>query len=152
VPIPEFDISTGNLPVGDHEASWDEMSTVLGFTFRRRELLVDLHAVLRDLSIRGVRKVWIDGSFVTMKERPKDVDVVYLPPFGADPTTWGTLAPQNRAVLAKARRVDLWPYPSPQPRLGKPAITIRDFFAEDRDGIVKGLVTLDLGGLPNDQK
>jgi hypothetical protein len=148
MPIPEFDHSTGNLPVGDHEASWDEMKVALGFTFRRRELFIDLLSVLQDLATKGVSKVWIDGSFVTTKQRPGDVDVVYLPPPDADITTWGKLAPQHREALKKAQRIDLLPFPSPQRLPGKPLITIRDYFAENRDGTVKGLVTLDLGGIP----
>jgi hypothetical protein len=143
MPIPPFDDETGYLPPGEHEADWTEVYQRFGWTYRRRMILAGLRAVLDRLWERSVTTCWFDGSFVTSKQRPRDVDVIYLPPPGSDVTAWGDLSPTNRSRLKDLRQVDLWPYPSPQPGgFRKPMAmeTILEFFSHDRDGRPKGLI------------
>lgn len=142
--IPDFDTETGLLPGGEHEATWSELADRLGFTYRRRILLDNLRVVLDELLAHGVETIWIDGSFVTSKPSPQDVDVVYLPPIGADITTWGMLAPIARRDLKKCRRVDLWEYPSRQRKgtWGPAPRPITEYFQSDEDGRQKGIVVL----------
>lgn len=142
--IPAVDEATGNLPPGDHLASWAEITTAFGWSPRRRLLLSRLSAVLVDLETRGVQTVWIDGSFVGGKSRPNDIDVIYDPPPGSLLDAWGVLAPQRRAALKTSHFVDLWPHPSPQPGPTQRSTLqpLHDFFARDRDGRAKGLVMM----------
>jgi hypothetical protein len=144
MPIPEFDGQTGYLPAGDHNASLDEMEDRFCGTYRRRVIFTGLKRVVEQLEANGVRTIWVDGSFVTGKARPSDVDVIYVPPPGSDPAGWGLLSFARRKDLKEIWRVDLWPFPSPQPVLGKPGQyqTIREFFSTDRDGVAKGFIQL----------
>lgn len=72
--IPDFDDS-GNLPLGVHDASWDEIAQRFGWTSRRRELLDGLKAALKPLREAGCRRVFINGSFVTDKDEPGDTSM-----------------------------------------------------------------------------
>jgi hypothetical protein len=144
MPIPEFDDQTGYLPAGDHGASLDEMEQRFCGTYRRRQIFTGLKRVVEQLEANGVETIWIGGSFVTDKERPGDVDVVYVPPPGSDPAGWGLLSPSRRKDLKEIWRVDLWKSDSPQRVPGKPLQrqTIKEFFGTDKDGVAKGFIQL----------
>ena len=78
--LPPFDES-GNLPRGIHVASMEEIADRFGHGSPEREVeireLVDFIAWARQ---NGVRRIIINGSFVTEKRDPNDVDVILLPP------------------------------------------------------------------------
>ena len=76
--IPAFD-GSGNLPPGVHEADWDEIVQRFGWTSWRRELLAGLKAALEPLREAGCRRVFVNGSFVTDKDKPGDIDVAWDP-------------------------------------------------------------------------
>jgi len=71
--IPPFD-PRGNLPPGIHWATWEEVVERFGSTPHRQELLAGLQEALSALARAGCLAVWLDGSFVTMKEEPNDYD------------------------------------------------------------------------------
>ena len=75
--IPDFDDS-GNLPPGVHDATWGEIVQRFGWT-SRRELLDGLKAALEPLRETGCRRVFINGSFVTDKDEPGDIDIAWDP-------------------------------------------------------------------------
>jgi hypothetical protein len=75
--IPSFDAATGNLPAGEHAATWQEMLDRYGLTPWRRQLLVGLLDALRLLKAAGCARAYIDGSFVTAKEVPGDFDACW---------------------------------------------------------------------------
>ena len=78
MPVPSF-TEEGVLPEGVHDCTLEELQQTLGGTNQRRRLI----GQLRDYAQRlhgawgGVRVI-IDGSFITSKEAPNDVDVVVL--------------------------------------------------------------------------
>ncbi len=74
--IPEFN-ATGLLPEGIHSATLDEVRERFGDNERRRQLLAGLVEALRLLRAAGCWRVYINGSFVTSKERPNDIDVCW---------------------------------------------------------------------------
>lgn len=74
--IPNFD-ENNNLPVGIHSATWQEICDRYGYTVYRRKLLEGLKQGLLDLKSVGCEIAYLDGSFVTSKERPEDFDVCY---------------------------------------------------------------------------
>jgi hypothetical protein len=78
--IPPFR-SDGYLPEGLHVASESDVTFRFGSTGRRRRRLVlrvrRWIELVRDV---GGRRLLVDGSFVTAKEEPNDIDAVVLLP------------------------------------------------------------------------
>lgn len=146
MPIPSFDPETGALPPGDHLATLEEVNRAFGWTFRRRELLRELGHVIEFLRDKGVLRIWIDGSFVTDKDRPNDVDVLYEAPPDVDARTWGIHSPRRRRDLKELTRIDLWKAPAPQPVSDRPGKTqsLHDFWSTDREGRETGFILLEV--------
>lgn len=144
-----LDADTGYLPPGVHFATLEQVEEVFGVGVKRRKIMDNLRMTLSELGELGVRQVWLDGSFVTSKWRPSDVDVIYKPPPGARTETWGHLAFSNHDALKADRMVDLWPHPSPQSLPGGGEEPLLAWFQRDRNNQPKGLVAvfLSLGDL-----
>lgn len=129
--LPDFD-DNGNLPPGLHRATIEEVAERFGrgSAVRRVEMreLEDFAAWARK---SGARRLLVNGSFVTKRKSPNDVDVVLLP--AAIPTGDTAASPLEDAV---------WPFL--QILI---AADDEDFerwanreFAEDRRGRTKGVV------------
>ena len=73
----------GRLPVGEWEASWGDIESAFGSSQWRRHLLDGCRRALVALQTAGCHRVWIDGSFVTAKAHPGDIDGCY-DPIGVD--------------------------------------------------------------------
>ncbi len=52
----------------------EEIERVLGFNKHRKGLIEGLIKADENLRRAGVKRIWINGSFVTSKEFPKDID------------------------------------------------------------------------------
>ena len=76
--IPRFS-ANGNLPPGIHFARWDEIKKRFSWTDKRRQLLTGLRSAIDTLSEAGCQLVYINGSFVTNKDEPGDIDVAWEP-------------------------------------------------------------------------
>ncbi|HEX6666386.1 MAG TPA: hypothetical protein VF081_07315 [Solirubrobacterales bacterium] len=76
--IPSFN-NSGNLPPGIHDADWNELKARFGQSPHRAELLEGLHEALVSLRSAGCRNAYLDGSFVTAKEKPGDFDACWDP-------------------------------------------------------------------------
>lgn len=143
MPLPEVDSTTGNLPEGDHVATWDELDERFGVDPRRRRRLRDLRVVLDDLVWpSGSGRVWIDGSFITLIDypeagRPRDIDVCYEAVLGHDPLNW---TDARRQTLWKRRKVDLMPSYTTTNRFDRTPIL--DRFRVDEEGRARGTVVL----------
>ncbi|HEX7314293.1 MAG TPA: hypothetical protein VF297_10240 [Pyrinomonadaceae bacterium] len=74
--IPDF-TAHGLLPEGVHPATLDEVRERFGGNERRKQLLTGLVEALRLLRAAGCRRVYVNGSFVTSKELPNDIDVCW---------------------------------------------------------------------------
>ncbi len=142
--IPAFDSETGLLPPGEHWATWDEIRERLGWNIVRRRLLDGLAEGLAILSECGCSRVWLNGSFATAKEEPRDFDCVF------DLTD----VHRQRLELLGPELLDFSDRRSAQKRRfgGEflPNVTeaatgqeFTSFFQTDRDGIVKGIVVID---------
>jgi hypothetical protein len=120
--IPEFD-SKGLLPKGVHRANWQE-------TVNRFDLLRDA----------GCRRVYLDGSFVTDREFPNDIDVCWDID-GVNPMSLNSVffEFENERAAQKARfGAEFFPAQAPQ-RLK----TFLDFFQIDKQtGEPKGIIEL----------
>jgi hypothetical protein len=73
----------GRLPPGEWAATWAEVESVFGASAWRLHLLDGCRRVLVALKRAGCRRAWIDGSFVTGKVHPADIDGCY-DPIGVD--------------------------------------------------------------------
>ena len=132
----------GRLPAGEWSASWSEVVTWFGVSRWRRHLLDGCRRALLSLQAAGCRRAWIDGSFVTGKLNPEDIDGCY-DPAGVDSTRL------HPALL------DLSPgRPEQKTEFGCeffPNIVeagsgtfFVEFFQHDRDGRSKGIIVIDL--------
>lgn len=146
MPIPEFD-DRGLLPDGLHECAMEEVRERFGRfqrTDQRCKLYDALAAFIGDVRSAGVvRWVAIDGSFVTAKPDPGDIDmVVVLPP---DHDFDAELLPVAYNVLSRrrARRcygIDILVAAEGTPELG----AYIEFFREvkQKPGERKGILRL----------
>jgi hypothetical protein len=77
--LPEF-TSEGDLPIGVHEANWQEVQSHFGTATSRRVWLFGRLQALVELAAKTgeLRRVFIWGSFVTTKPEPKDIDVLLI--------------------------------------------------------------------------
>lgn len=81
--IPRFD-SQGFLPQGLHYTSIQEIRSVLGFTPHRSRLIDGLDRFIHIWNASGfIDYAIVDGSFVTSKPEPGDVDMLLIPLAGA---------------------------------------------------------------------
>lgn len=145
--IPDVDADTGNVPAGEHPATWQEMLDRYGYTLWRRRLLQGLLDALRRLRAAGCTRAYIDGSFVTAKERPSDFDVCWEAQ-GVDFDLVDDLLltfDKGRATQKAAFFGELFIADSKADPQGT---LFRDFFQTDRDGRRKGIIVIDLKGLP----
>jgi hypothetical protein len=62
---------------GIHLAEWEEVWTMFGTTPHRRRLLLGFRRAIQALKAAGCRIVYLDGSFVTSKEAPRDFDACW---------------------------------------------------------------------------
>lgn len=131
----------GVLPPGEWPASWAEVEASFGGSDWRVHLLEGCRRALLSLKAAGCRRAWVDGSFVTAKAHPGDIDASY-DPVGVD-----------RFLLHPAL-LDLSPgrpeqkaafgcefFPNIEAASGQYFV---EFFQWDRDGRQKGIVVIDL--------
>ncbi len=74
--IPPFE-PNGNLPPGIYWATWEEVYNRFGTNDHRRKLLAGLKRALKDLKQAKVSTVYLNGSFVTAKDKPNDYDATW---------------------------------------------------------------------------
>ena len=74
--IPEFD-KNGNLPPGVHFCEWEEFKERFGNNFIRQRMIDGLELAMSQLKAAGCLTLYIDGSFVTSKQKPGDYDACW---------------------------------------------------------------------------
>lgn len=134
----------GTLPPGIHWAGWEEIKERFAHNPFRSTLLVGLKGALDELHYAGCRTVYLDGSFVTTKQFPRDYDVCW-DDHGVNPSLLDTILVLVGDVEAKRKAQknryfgELFPTSKDNPG-------ILEFFHSDRDFNPKGIVALDLRG------
>ena len=145
--IPNFDAVTGNLPPGEHVATWPDLVERFGQTEWRRKLLAGLLEALRLLREAGCHRVYVDCSFVTAKEVPGDFDGCWE----ADGVDFDRIdarlltfdkgrATQKAAFLGELFVADWEADPH--------GTLFKAFFQLDREGRAKGIIVIDLKDSP----
>lgn len=74
--IPEW-LANGDLPAGVHFGTWKEVQDRLGFNAWRKRLMAGFRNGCEELRRAGCALVYLDGSFVTRKEKPGDFDACW---------------------------------------------------------------------------
>jgi hypothetical protein len=97
--LPAFD-DYGNLPSGIHRCTFDEVVERFGSESGDRAALLDeLGQFITWAKRAGVRRLIVNGSFVTGKLSPNDVDIVIVP--GPD---------YPRGLLSEEEDEIVWPF------------------------------------------
>ncbi len=128
--IPDFN-NDGYLPAGIHPATLEEIAVRFGLEPELRRVQMESLRWLVDLAKRvGVDRVIVNGSFVTDKWEPNDIDCVLLrgPSFprdeSADAELWAGL-PFIQIALVGPTEFELY---------------VEKIYATDRHGNSKGMV------------
>lgn len=141
--IPDF-TAYGLLPEGVHPATLEEVLDRFGGNERRDKLLTGLAEALRLLRAAGCRRVYINGSFVTSKEMPNDIDACWdITGVDADALDPVFFEFDNGRAAQKARfGAEFFPAQVPEGITGKAFL---DFFQVDRQtGEPKGIIEIEL--------
>jgi hypothetical protein len=128
--IPEFN-ENGYLPAGIHLATVDEIAARFGREPELRQVQMESLGWLVDLARRvGIKRIIVNGSFVTDTWEPNDVDCVLLT---------GPDFPQDESAEAELR--DGLPFIE-MAVVGEELFQgyIEKIFASDRGAIAKGMV------------
>jgi hypothetical protein len=138
--IPEFD-KNGNLPPGVYIVSLKDIESNFTWTTRRKKLFKGLKRAIDNLTKANVKKVWIDGSFVTSKNDPNDIDGCWqadkdVDADKLDPVFLDMNPP--REAMKKKYGVDF--LIAGVPIADSPGKSIEEFFQIDRDGNKKGIL------------
>ncbi|NEO11336.1 MAG: hypothetical protein F6J98_01120 [Moorea sp. SIO4G2] len=131
--IPGFD-EKGNLPPGIHWTTWLEFQERFGTNVTRLRQIEGLKKAMEQLKAAGCRTIYINGSFVTSKPRP--VDVNYLLTHAPR-----LLNPIDRDAQKAIYKGEI--FPSEQP-VGIYEMNSLEFFQKDRNKNAKGIIAIDL--------
>jgi hypothetical protein len=139
--IPKF-TADGLLPRGIHPATLEEVQERFGGNERRDKLLTGLFEALRLLRAAGCRRVYINGSFVTSKEQPNDIDACWdiegVDVDALDPVFFEF--DDGRAAQKARFGAEFFPAQVPEGLTGR---VFLDFFQVDKQtGEPKGIVEL----------
>jgi hypothetical protein len=139
--IPGFNLH-GLLPQGVHRATWDDVVERFGGNPQRKALLDGLEDALDLLRSAGCQRVHIDGSFVTAKELPNDIDVCWdINGVNVDLLNEVFLDFSDGRRAQKAQfGSEFFPAQIPEGITGKAFL---EFFQSDKEtGIKKGIIEL----------
>ena len=140
--IPDFD-ENGNLPPGVYEVSLQDIRIRFTWSDRRKKLFAGLKQAIDNLTKANVKKVYIDGSFVTSKDEPNDIDGCWqyeknVDADNLDPVFLDMHPP--REAMREKYGVDF--LISGVLISDSAGNTIEEFFQIDRDGNKKGILLL----------
>ena len=65
------------LPTGEHEATLGEIESVFAINEHRKKLFNGFKAAIAVFKLAGCKTIFLDGSFVTDKEKPEDYDTCW---------------------------------------------------------------------------
>ena len=144
--IPRF-TNEGLLPPGVHETDVGELREKIGWGRKRQGLLEGLEEALELMASCGATRVYLDGSFVTDKDRPNDIDGCYDLAEDVTAEDLERLAPifppspSNRAEAKRRFGVDFFPAAATELGSGQPFLR---FFQTDREGRERGVLSVEL--------
>lgn len=136
--------SDGNLKPGVHNMSWDNFRKLFSYNAHRTWLLTGLEAAIGALKHAGCQTIYVDGSYVTLKDYPDDYDACW-DITGIDVNLIDPILlkfDDGRRAMKIKYKGDLFPA---QVKEGGSKKIFLDFFQIDKStGVSKGIVKLDL--------
>ncbi|NCT57567.1 MAG: hypothetical protein GW760_07675 [Legionella sp.] len=136
-------IQDDELPAGEHLASLHEIERIYGsFSDRRKELMKGLYEATDNLEEAGVKTIWIDGSFITSKKEPNDIDGCWEYTSSVDINMLDPIFLGDRAGMKKKYGLDFFIANYIEAKSGLP---FPKFFQKNRDGNSKGIIIVKLG-------
>ena len=138
--IPPFN-EAGELPPGEHVTSLAAVKRRFGrSSAQRQKLMRGLEAAVENLRAAGVRRLWIDGSFVTRKPAPNDVDGCWE---YSEEVDLEALNPvfllESRGPMKIKYGIEFFPASTVEADSGLP---FPAFFQVNRDGEPKGILVV----------
>lgn len=132
----------GELPDGEYDVSLDEVENRFGCaTAQRRRLMQGLRAAAANFSKANVRKLWIDGSFVTNKEHPNDIDGAWETNDQIDLVVLDPVFLGSRAAMKDQYGLDFFP----DVIEAGSGLPFPVFFRTNRENKPKGILVVRLG-------
>ena len=131
--LPEFN-KKGYLPPGLHRSNFTEVRQRFGNTDKRQDLLRNLHNFVNVARKVGAIKLILDGSFVTDKKEPNDIDAILVVPDDFNTTT------REAHILLESKirfNIHLFPVRKNDNEFLQQWI---EFLGHDRNGEPRGLV------------
>ncbi len=139
--IPSFN-ENDELPDGEYVVSLEEIEIRFGCANeQKRWLMQGLKAAAANLGNANVRKLWIDGSFITDKENPNDIDGVWETNQKIDLNVLDPIFLGNRKTMQKKYGVDFFP----DVIEAGSGLPFPEFFRTNRDKQPKGILVVRLG-------
>lgn len=143
--IPDFD-KRGNLPPGIYEVTFSEVIQHFGgsISLKRSSLTKNLKEFVNFAKLYAL-KIYIDGSYVTNRLSPSDVDLLVIFPhkFLHEPS-------HERTRLSKFQKDrehnKLHIFPHAEGRDDQKTLEMLEWFMTDRQGNPKGIISLKLKG------
>jgi hypothetical protein len=132
--IPE--LADGRLPPGLHRASADEIiKRFCSATPQRRALAAPLRELIGIALDANAKGLYLNGSFVTDKSGPRDIDAVIVLPRGFD-----VRGPFGHRLRALHREFGFDIEQVAEDDVEGRDYLLHDFFGTDRDGNARGLL------------
>lgn len=132
------------LPPGIHDSDLDEIRDRFATNAVRRELFTCLVDAAAGLRLAGCKKIYLGGSYVTDKPKPRDFDICW-DPNGIDPKRLDPVLldfRNGRAAQKSKFRGEFFPSSLHCEDVGK---TFLEFFQQDRfTGKRKGILVIPL--------
>jgi hypothetical protein len=144
--IPDFD-ADGNLPPGIYQATLAEIEARFTYNLKRKGHYERLRLLRDDLEAIGCKTIYIDGSFITQKALPNDMDICWESAgvdlnyaFSLMPILWDFS--NGRYEQQKKYHADIFPANCIE---GSFSIFFLDFFQFDKKtGNAKGIIKLEI--------
>lgn len=135
-------LNNNELPEGEHLASLDEIELAYGSsTERRKELMRGLRSASLNMEAAGVKYIWVNGSFVTNKKEPNDIDGCWEYDLTVDLEVLDPVF-LNRVKVKEKYGLDFFIANVIEAESGLP---FPKFFQKNREGTTKGIIKVELG-------
>ena len=137
-------LPNGELPPGEHQASLDDIEARYGVSTDCRKLLMQgLQKAARNFELSGVSTLWINGSFITDKEEPNDIDGCWEYTSAIDTKKLDPVFLGSRKEIKKKYGLDFFIANFIEAGSGLP---FPKFFQVNSNGDPKGIIVVKLGG------
>ena len=137
-------LPNGELPPGEYQASLDDIEARYGVSTDCRKLLMQgLHKAARNFELSDVSTLWINGSFITDKEEPNDIDGCWEYTSAIDTKKLDPVFLGSRKEIKKKYGLDFFIANIIEAGSGLP---FPKFFQVNSNGDPKGIIVVKLGG------